>query len=246
FFIVVEFSTSDPTNTLAMLREQWTFSVTNRSGAVADVHAWALSGGTWLSATESDDDAFLCGTPAVGPATVSVAAVVSRITWKNVVPAPNNTFTDGTQPGLHQIVTFSSPGPLRAASRPPETRFATQVHHEINAVDVAAPGLWIQSAMAADSAYPPHLQVNNLSAMLTGTSMAAPVVTGVIANLLAANNALTLPDVLQRLHAASSIPADSPFQPPPPGGEPHGTPPGHPGYSRDWGYGLLDASRLAP
>ena len=74
--------------------------------------------------------------------------------------------------------------------------------------------------------------------------MASPVVTGVIANILADSPtpaaAPTLPQVLDLLKNASSIPAASAFQPPPV------TPaPARP-YSQDWGYGLLDAARLKP
>ena len=77
---------------------------------------------------------------------------------------------------------------------------------------------------------------NGLSQILSGTSMAAPVVTGLIANVLAENKLMTFPQVLDLLKAASSIPADSNYQPPAGGGAKP--------LSVDWGYGLVDASKL--
>ena len=81
--------------------------------------------------------------------------------------------------------------------------------------------------------------------MLAGTSQASPVITGLIANILADSPNLTLPQVLDLLRRASHIPPTSSFQAAV-GGQPGGTPPGHPGYSRDWGYGLINAPELKP
>jgi hypothetical protein len=58
-----------------------------------------------------------------------------------------------------------------------------------------------------------------------------------VANLLAEEPKLTLPEVLDRLRKAASVAAGSKFQPKANGvgGKP---------FSEDWGYGLVDAARL--
>jgi hypothetical protein len=66
--------------------------------------------------------------------------------------------------------------------------------------------------------------------------MAAPVVTGLVANLLADNRNLTLPQVLELLKKASTIPGTSSHQPPAASGPKP--------YGREWGYGLIDAGKL--
>jgi subtilisin family serine protease len=145
-----------------------------------------------------------------------------------------------SQSAVNELSTFSSPGPLRPPSRGLAAVYPN-LHHEINAVDVAAPGCRILSALSGQLANPdPGDVVTPRAWLLQGTSMASPVVTGLVANLLGDNAALTLPLVLDRLRNASTIPAASEYQPPPPVGTPA---PAHP-LSQDWGYGLVNGSLL--
>ena len=102
---------------------------------------------------------------------------------------------------------FSSPGPLRAAA--PGQR----------AIDCAMPGHAISSAkswMPGDS--------SRGVVDMSGTSMATPMMTGLIAGLLQQNPGLTTGNILVRLeNAASRRPADS---------------------VDDWGLGRIDAALL--
>jgi len=256
FLIEVTFSTTDPPPAnpaaavqLPMLEEAWTIRLTNRTGKALDVHGWTQDGAIFPESNQPDDSAFLVGRPALCPAVVSVAASVTRIQWLGSDGQPSAAGV--AQPNPPELSTFSSPGPLRLASVPPERIYP--ITHEINGIDVTAPGAHTLSAKssqipAANLARltQARLAVNAQGLMLAGTSQASPVITGLIANMLADTPNLTLPQVLDRLKKASHIPASSNFQPPASGSEPAGTPPGHPNYSRDWGYGLVNAAELKP
>jgi len=256
FLIEVTFSTTDPAPAddtkavqLGMLEEAWTIRLTNRTGKALDVHGWTQDGAVFPEANQPDDASFLVGRPALCPAVISVAASVTRVQWLGSDGKPSDGGSD--QPNPPELATFSSPGPLRFASNPPERLYP--ITHEINGIDVTAPGahiLSVKSRQIPDKSLARLIEqravVNAQGLILRGTSMASPVITGLIANILAETPNLTLPQVLDRLKKASHIPASSNFQPPASGSEPAGTPPGHPNYSRDWGYGLVNAAELKP
>ena len=239
-FRVLFSTTSAPTSPapVAMITNQWGVVLVNDSDQPVDVHMWLTGGGaTFADATGDDDHAYLIGQPAASAATISVASAVSRLVFTTSAgqpgPPPGN-----EQSQVRELSTFSSPGPLRPSSIPPST-YET-VTHEINGVDVAAPGGFTQSAMSSQVPALPNAAwvINNLARIMTGTSQAAPVITGLVANLLAVEPTLTMPQVLARLKAASTIPTTSDFQPPPGGGPKP--------LSVDWGYGLIDAAALRP
>jgi subtilisin family serine protease len=100
-----------------------------------------------------------------------------------------------------QLSTFSSPGPLRAV-------------RGRQAIDVTAPGQTITSAQSAS--------VNGTMNM-SGTSMACPVVTGIVACMLQRDPTLNLGHVREKLRAAVTAPTNAP---------------------NDWGAGKLDASLI--
>jgi subtilisin family serine protease len=111
-----------------------------------------------------------------------------------------------SRPGLPtpvgELAPFSSPGPLRAAG--PGRR----------AIDVAAPGHEILSAQAGTTGF----------VYMSGTSMATPMVTGLIAALLQINRNLDTGDIVSRLEpACRRRPTDS---------------------VEDWGLGRIDAAVL--
>ncbi|PSN14826.1 hypothetical protein C7271_21390, partial [filamentous cyanobacterium CCP5] len=116
-----------------------------------------------------------------------------------------------SRPGIgspvDEIAPFSSPGPLRAAA--PGQR----------AIDVAAPGHTISSAKAWQPADPGR-GVTDMS----GTSMASPMVTGLVAALLQMNPNLDTGQIRNRLEIASTRRfADS---------------------VDDWGLGRIDAAQF--
>ncbi len=225
--------------------DTWVMALLNRSPHPLDVHAWIVAGAHGGSEFEgprqADDRAYMVGSPADSPALVSVASADSRLTWRPAGAAADLAVA-GT---LREISAFSSPGPLRASSRTINQIFNTT--EDIRAIDVTAPGRRLQSAASAlasaNGMYDPDDIVTKdaagvaRSAMMQGTSMACPVVTGLVANLLAVKPNLTTLDVIDRLKRASSVPATSALQPPPP-------PAGQRPWSRDWGFGLVDGTTL--
>jgi subtilisin family serine protease len=243
FSVQVTLSSTDVAHDRGMMDGQWVVALDNGSTSSLDVHAWLAktARSTFIDAAGDDDDAFLIGMPANSPGVISVASVNSRLSWTNTL----GNFLFPNEANTNDLSSFSSPGPLRAPSIALTTVYPT-VHHEVNGVDVSAPGCRILSALSRQISQPPNPSdlMSPVSWLLQGTSMASPVVTGVIANILADSPtpaaAPTLPQVLDLLKNASSIPAASVFQPPP------ATPPPARPYSQDWGYGLLDAARLRP
>jgi subtilisin family serine protease len=237
------FETTDPTQ--AKVATRWGIGMINGDSHPLDVHLWiikdpAKSTTAFVGATGADDTAYLVGAPAASAAAIAVGSMNSVINWTSV-GGPQSLPASPPPPPVGELSAFSSPGPLRDSSIPGSSFYRNPPTHEINGVDCTAPGCMIQSALSDDipAAPPARLQMNARALMLSGTSMASPVVAGLVANLLAEEPKLTLPQVLDRLKAASSVPATSKFQPP--SGSP-GTKP----LSRDWGYGLVDAGKLKP
>lgn len=231
----VTFSAIDATKT--MVRSDWSIALDNRVDRALDVHLWIPQSRSTFTDATAADQTFLVGAPADGASAISVAASATRLTWTD---HSGTSRTAGGGHTMHEIAAFSSPGPLRDASIPVKRMHG--VAHEVNSIDVTAPGCFTlgalssQWAMSADELW---TKANARGVLMAGTSMASPLVAGLVANLLAEEPALTLPDVLERLKRASSIPAASKFQPPP---AVAGVKP----YSNDWGYGLVDASKLKP
>jgi len=110
--------------------------------------------------------------------------------------------TGGAGNNVGDIAWFSSPGPLRAVG-------AAQ-----RAIDAALPGHRILSAQAGTGGL----------VTMSGTSMATPVMTGLVAAMLQINGSLTTGSLRNRLEIAATLrAADKP---------------------EDWGLGRLDASVL--
>lgn len=207
--------------------DTWMVALINGHTQDLEIHAWLQAGSHGFSAFpgpfQPGDNAFLINVPSDSPGVISVASCNSNA-------APNG-----------DISGFSSPGPLRTASRPlTGSGGIYNTTEDFNAVDVTAPGNRIQSARATpptNIVYPAADIITPISALLQGTSMASPVVAGIVANLLSVKPNLTTTDVKDRLKRASAIPAAASVQPPP-------GPPGRHPYTEDWGFGLIDCSLL--
>ena len=95
--------------------------------------------------------------------------------------------------------------------------------------DVAAPGAMIVSSLSVHSPVNPAFLVDDLHRVMAGTSMACPFVSGLVALLLERTPDLRPEAVKRTLRNHSAVP-----------GRPKGT------FDNKWGYGLVDAARLAP
>jgi subtilisin family serine protease len=232
-FIVV-FRRIDTTKTI--VRTDWNAQITNRGDAALDVHAWVANENSDFKDATAADRALLVGAPADGVAAISVAASTTKIKFK-ILASPTPIDLSGTDT-LHEVAHFSSNGPLREASKP--MKKVDGVAHEVNPIDVTAPGFVTLAALSAQAPAGSDAvaaQANASGTFMAGTSMASPLVTGLVANMLADDPTLTMPKVLDRLRNASAIPAASVHQPP-------ATTGGAKPYSQLWGYGLIDASKL--
>jgi subtilisin family serine protease len=238
FHVDVLFESLDGANPMTLAR--WYLMFVNGSDKTMDVHLWLPRGKSSFADFAESDRAYLVGAPAASAAAVSVASSSTRVKWTD---SAKNSWVD-SDATLHEISPFSSLGPLREAS------FTARKHHgvthEVTAVDVTAPGSRILAALSkqaapAIAANPSRARniVNDKGMVIRGTSMASPAITGLVANLLAEEPKLTMPDVLNRLRNAASVAATSKFQPKKTGigGKP---------FSDHWGYGLVDAARTKP
>lgn len=127
--------------------------------------------------------------------------------------------------GYRAIAKFSSRGPLRDYSDPPNSLapIATKP-------DIAAPGVKINSAKSRDSdpgvVHTPNWRDGNRFEDLQGTSMAAPIITGVVALMLDKKSDLTAPQVRTLLAGAARAAVN---------------PSAAPASARAYGAGLVDA-----
>jgi subtilisin family serine protease len=232
FNIDVMFESRDGKNPITLGR--WHVLVVNGSKQELDAHVWLPRGKSSFADFTEADRTHLTGAPATSAAAISVASCNSRTSWK----AQSGT-TFNSAEVLHDVSSFSSMGPLRESSKSLKTHHG--ITHDVNAVDITAPGHNIIAARSSQLTIPAKLAwqiINARAVIFQGTSMASPAVTGLVANLLAEESTLTLPDVLTRLKKAAAVPAASKFQPK--------TPPGGSSFSEDWGYGLVKAGDLKP
>jgi subtilisin family serine protease len=237
----------DPKKVQPMAAARWAIDMVNGDSHPLEVHLWVTrspKNQAKFVGGSPDDETYLVSSPAASAAAIAVGSINSAVTWTSTVG--QRTLTPPPPiplPPVGELSHFSSPGPLRESSIRRDRFYKHPPTHEINGVDCTAPGCVIQSALSSNIApVPPELpemKVNARAMIDAGTSMASPVVAGLVANLLAEEPTLTLPQALERLKNASSIPASSKFQPP------AGTPGPKP-LSRDWGYGLVDAAKLKP
>lgn len=246
-----------------MPTEDWNITVTNSSDLV-ELHGWALLGAAFKGLVNADNSVKV-GAPANSPHVITVASTNTRLSWPDI-DKPTTTrnsggrlLPDGTTVNPHalgDLSGFSSPGPLRACSELLFDLFFFTLNLQRPAIDVAAPGSAIQSALAkqvvvtkamataagltgkvADDVVNANRasMMNNISWVMEGTSMATPLVTGIVACMLAAEPNLTLRDVRQRIRAAAKLPAAAATSYKPGAPDPD-----------DWGPGLLNAPALKP
>jgi subtilisin family serine protease len=115
-------------------------------------------------------DGGVIGSPASADSVIGVGAYTTKPCWLSI---DTNTYCWTPQPTNKDIAAFSSQGPLRDGRIKP---------------DLAAPGQGVASCKSAQTSPAPQTALvvpDGVHVMLSGTSMAAPHVTGVTALLLA-------------------------------------------------------------
>lgn len=159
--------------------------------------------------------------PKPDPANVEVTNLSSAVDTygRNVITVASYQIT------AHRIADSSSRGPLRDFTDPPKGPIASKP-------DLAAPGVKIRSAESAHGEVPPvdPDEVDGVRFVpMSGTSMASPVVAGVVALLLDKKPALNITQVRSLLTDAALTRQ---------GGDP---PFGHPDYKPAFGDGMVHA-----
>lgn len=215
---------------------EWRIIVTNQAATSVEIHAWSAWMAGRFNGLVASDDAYKVGSPAGAFDVISVACSTTRLNWPDI-DSPGVT-QDFQQTRLGDIATFSSPGPLRTCSDRLLRIFFWTKDRTPDAIDIAAPGSAIQSALSRQVPTTPASNnrwkmANNNSWFMQGTSMASPVMTGLVACMLAAEPNLTQEDVRNRIRAAGRLPA----------AEATTFDPGHPNPDA-WGPGLVDARAL--
>jgi subtilisin family serine protease len=230
FNIEVDFTSRDGKNPIKL--DRWHLLVVNKSIHELDAHVWLpWEKSSFTDFTEADRSHEVIA-PAASAAAISVASCNTRLTWTD--KAKKSWTSAGT---LHEISVFSSRGPLRESSK--SVKAHQGITHDFNAIDITAPGCRISAALSKQSSPDARFILNDQAVVKQGTSMASPAMTGMIANLLAEEPALTIADAIARLKAAAAVPAASKFQPKAAVG-------GAAPVSDDWGYGLVNAGKLKP
>ncbi|WP_308925452.1 S8 family serine peptidase [Janthinobacterium sp. J1-1] len=182
----------------------WVLEVRLKSGKASAVDVWLVldpegPGAAEFMAPVRDT---LIGAPGAAHEAVTVASYTSRNQWNDLSGASVSVGL-----ALHSVSEFSSPGPLRGGRLKP---------------DVTAPGAMIASCSSSDSSVDPNDLVAGNYRMMAGTSMAAPVVTGLLALFLESHPKATPSVAKEWLKKNSCVPhADS------------GT------HDIKWGYGLV-------
>jgi subtilisin family serine protease len=196
-------------------REPWTLILRSLSSQVGRFDIWAQTPrpGTSQGIFQSHVcEEVTIGIPSTTPKAIVVTSYVSKNAWEG---------KDGVseirtvEPG--QISPFSSLGPTRDG---------------LNKPDIAAPGQFITAsftqASEAQGKYPENrITPEGRYLTIQGASMAAPMVTGIIALMLQQNPSLTPEEIIRRFRYASREDNDTFFA-----------------WNKVWGFGKIDAERL--
>lgn len=194
----------------AVMGGRWELQLRNTGAVNTVVDVWSLVGEGARDATFDPSvaqDGLLVGSPGSASSVITVAAYTSRNSW-----------TDSTGAGravgltLDEIADFSSPGPLRSGALKP---------------DLTAPGAMLVSCLSGQATPRPGMAINAFFMVDAGTSMASPLVAGLVALMLERDRNLTPSQAKALLQPHCSVP---------------GQPAGH--FDPKWGFGLIAAGGL--
>jgi len=196
----------------APCRGTWTVRVSGNTiteGGRYDMWIWFSSFGSAgaFSTWNSPDPTQLISVPGTAFNVTTVGAQVTKTQW---VASTGGTVGYTNPPELGSIAPFSSPGPTRDGRLKPE---------------ISAPGMGIASALSTQAGdVGLRLVLDGVHWVIEGTSMSAPHVTGVLAQLLGLNPTL---DAIQLRTLLTSTARTDAFT----GAVPN----------NDWGHGKIDA-----
>ncbi len=196
--------------TLTAAAGTWRLHVRGVAGPDSELHAWALDNNRFSDVTfrgRAATDRLKIGSPGCAAEAITVASYTSRSNWTDI-----NGDARGTSLPLNTISDFSSEGPLRDLARKP---------------DLAAPGAFVVAPFSSAASVSDSMKITADFRVNAGTSMACPVVTGLVALMLERNRHLTPAQAKQDLQAVSAIP-----------GQAAGA------FDPKWGYGLINAGNL--
>jgi subtilisin family serine protease len=179
----------------------YTVRIMNLSHVAIEVHGYCQGAFTngpgsavfFRNATER----CLIASPAVANGIIAVGATTNRVSWVNdagttvpnhdfVLDANNQWSADAT-PVRGTPAQFSNCGPVRGSRR---------------TVDAMAPGNGILSARSKDATTGANDRIDTHTRQMSGTSMATPVVTGIVACMLGHDDDLDYHDVVTKLRRA--------------------------------------------
>lgn len=200
----------------------WRIQIFNYNVAAAEVHGYALPSGNPYPGMpvffNNPTEHCMIGSPACAEGVISVGSTVNRASWvrtdgetvRNEAATldAQNLISGAVQEVRGAVSSFSCPGPVRRANRP---------------LGAVAPGGGVASARSAQAQFGANSQSNPRTVVLSGTSMAAPAVTGLAACVLEQFPRITAPDFQTRLQNASTRPTG--------------------GSTDDWGPGAVDPAR---
>lgn len=188
----------------------WRLHVRNVAASPVAVDVWTLDDHEAPQVAFSGNsahDALKIGSPGSARSAITVASFTTRTSWTDLGGVAQRVALQDSN-----ISEFSSEGPLRDGTPKP---------------DIAAPGAMVASALSSFSSQPPATMISSDCVVMSGTSMAAPFVSGVTALLLQKDRSLDSVRLKNLLGRNAVIP-----------GQPPGT------FDPKWGVGLLDAVNL--
>ena len=187
----------------------WTIRFTRVTSTNSNIDLWNYYVSSHMSGKFSDHytDDVTIGSPGSGLEIVTVAAYVTKTNWSSI---DGHNYGYSPAPVMYGIAPFSSRGPLRDGTLKP---------------DIGAPGQGLFSTLSGDvntTGLEPRIDPDGVHWILEGTSMSAPMVTGLVALILKRDPGMTPSQIKTRL-------ADFALQDP----YTHTVP------NYDWGYGKI-------
>ncbi len=185
----------------------WRLRVRGAEVADGTLDVWSVDPGSAQLSGSTVADSMKVGSPGAATEAITVGSYTTKTTWEDIFGDPHEIGLE-----LHDISDFSSEGPRRDGVEKP---------------DLAAPGAMIASALSVHSPVEPAFLIDSLHALMAGTSMATPFVTGLVALLLERDPSSTPEAVRAQLRAHCAIADRAPGD-----------------WDRKWGAGLINAWNL--